>query len=114
MASESLIDLLPLTEDIIKTVVLIVLILAVYTAHLDIQVQLLRYNRRKLLLQTKPTFRNRPHNTYKRFSIISDVPRTTSSFRNPTNKNILPIRSHSSSHLNLPDIYDLPPPAEDL
>ena len=114
MATESLIEFLPLTVDIIKTVILIVLLLAVYTAHLDIQIQLHRYNRRKYFQKPKSEVRNRTQDTYKRFSILSDIPRTTTSFKNTLTENLLPNSSHTHSCSHLSDIDNLPPPAENI
>lgn len=113
MAAEST-PLTPLIVEIFKTLLLIILALAVYTAHLDLQSQLLRFHRRKHVLNRQRGTATARKLVKPNLPTIIELPTSTDTFKPAELGNLLPNNSYSSSHIDIPNFEDLPPPAQDL
>lgn len=115
MATKEVDLLVPLTVEIVKTVILVILVLAVYTTHLDIHSQLIRFHRRKQALKSPTTKVIKRTGVFKpNLHRIAELPDTTVTFRPTENRPLLPNRINTSSFINIPDCENLPPPAQDL
>lgn len=88
--------------EIIKTIIVVALVIAVYTAHIDLHAQLHRFHRRKQALLTPiPSIIKKQNYFQPHLPSIPELPSSTSTFGSRENRSLLPTSIDSINSIDL-------------